>query len=613
MKFIQFLLCLTAIMLPGIIEADDVVFEGRAPASVAVGSNFNLSYTVNAKGSDIRLPDVDAFQILMGPSTSTSSQTSITNGQITTSRSTTFTYVLKAKKEGDFTIAPATVTVDGKQYQSNELKISVSAAGIQSQASTNQNSGQSQRNSSQSTSQQQGSAADIIVTQTLNKSSVYLGEGVELVTKIYTRVDLSSISDITPPSLTEFVAQDMSPDQLNFQREVVDGVVYQSAVAMRKILIPQKSGKLTIDPISYEFVVKKRTRGSGNGFFDSFFDNVQLVRQNVKSKAVTLNVKPLPEGKPSNFSGGVGKFKFNVSVSPQELEANNSVSVKVSLSGEGNLKLATMPKPQFHSDFDTFDPQETSNLTTTVSGYKGTRTAEYLVIPRREGEFEIPQMKFSYFDIEQGKYVTQSQGPFTLKVSKGQGDSSSGTVTFATGGRESVQYIGTDLRYLHVRADDLEPRGEFFLGSAAFYASLGVPLAILIIFFFAYRKRIRDNANLDLVKMRKANKTARKRLKQAAKMIKENRREAFFDEVMRALWGYLSDKLTLPLSELTKDNAKEEMQRHNIDSAVADEFMELLDTCEFARYAPAEVSKSMDEVYAQAANVIGKIDGNIKK
>lgn len=612
MKFIKFLFCLTAAMLPNVLFADDVVFEGHAPSVVTVGSNFNISYTVNAKGSDIRLPEIDGFSILIGPSTSTSSQTSITNGQITTSRSTTFTYVLKALKEGEFTIAPATVTSGGKQYQSNSLTITVQAAGTQS-SSTNRNSSGSSNSSTQSGTVQATGTEDIIITQTLSKSSVYLGEGVELVTKIYTRADLSSISDIKAPSLTEFVAEDMSPDQLNFQREVLNGVVYQSAVAMRKVLIPQKSGKLTIEPITYEFVVKKRTRGSGSGFFDSFFDNVQLVRQSVSSKTVTLNVKPLPEGKPANFSGGVGSMSFNVTVTPQELEANNSVSVKVSVSGEGNLKLVSLPKPQFHSDFDTFDPQEKSNITVTTSGYKGSRTAEYLVIPRRDGEFEIPELKFSYFDLAQGKYVTARKGPFTLKVSKGQGDASTGTVTFSGGGREQVQYIGSDLRYLHVRADDLEPRGEFFLGSPAFYTSLAVPLVVLVIFFFVYRKRISDNANIDRVKMRKANKTARRRLKQAAKLIKENRREAFFDEVMRALWGYLSDKLTLPLSELTKDNAKEEMQRHDIDAAVADEFLELLDTCEFARYAPAEVSKTMDEVYAQAANVIGKIDGNIKK
>ena len=275
--------------------------------------------------------------------------------------------------------------------------------------------------------------------------------------------------------------------------------------------------------------------------------------------------------------------------------------------------IKNMQKPEFNADFDTFDPNETNQLTVSASGYKGTKTAEYLVIPRHEGEFEIPAMKFTYFDVNKKQFVTEVQGPFKLNVLKGDGTSDAqGVVKFSGGSREEVQYIGGDLRYLRTANEPLRTKGKFFLGSTLFYILIIVPILILLVLFVIYRKRINDLANMDKVKVRKANKQAKKRLKKAALFIKENKREAFFDEVMRALWGYLSDKLTLPLSELTKDNAKEEMQHHNISVEIADEFMQLLDSCEFARYAPAELSDSMQNVYEKAVDIIGRMNDNIK-
>ncbi|MDO4461016.1 MAG: BatD family protein, partial [Bacteroidia bacterium] len=339
------------------------------------------------------------------------------------------------------------------------------------------------------------------------------------------------------------------------------------------------------------------------------FDDVQLYRQRVSSKALSLNVKALPQPRPTGFSGGVGEYKLNVSVTPDEVETDNSVQVKISVSGDGNLKITSLPKPQFHQDFDTFDPKESSNLNAYVGGYKGSRAAEYLIIPRRDGEFEIPQVSFTYFSLSQGKYVTLTKGPFAIHVTKGANSGNNTTTQVFQGGqREQVQYVGKDIRYLHTTETALRAKSDFFLFSGLFWAVLLLPLVTLIAFFFVYRKKIQDSANIVAVKKRKANKVAKKRLKTAQKYIQKGERENFFDEVMRAMWGYLSDKLSIPMSELTKDNAREKMAEHSITEADAEEFIKVLDSCEFARYAPAELSDSMEDIYNRAAEVIGRME-----
>lgn len=602
---IKMMLLIVAMLVPALAFCDNTTFEGNAPSVVRMGERFQLTYSLNATGSNMRMGETSDFDILMGPSQSTSTSMSIVNGSVSRSQSTTYTFILKAVKEGQFTIPAARVTVDGKQIVSNAVTIKV----IEASASVPQ-SGTQQGTTSQG---QSSNNADIIITQSLNRNSVYAGEPVVLTTKIYTRASLQQISDIKSPDLTNFVSSDLSGNtQLQFQQEVRNGVIYQAAVASKQLLIPQKSGKLTINPTEYEFVVKERSRTSAGGFFGGFFDDVQLVKRKVQSNSLSLDVKALPSIN-QKTSGGVGNFKFNVSVEPTDVQVDNSVLVKLSVSGEGNLKLLSMPKPHFHSDFDTFDPNENVSVDATVNGYKGTRSAEYLVIPRREGDFEIPEISFVYFDPQQGKYVTRTQGPFTIHVSKGDGQSSQGgnAVTFSGTTHEQVQYVGKDLRYVHTDTN-LAMRHSFFVLSPLFFMCIILPLGIFAVIFILFRKKIADSMNVSGVKRRRANKAAMKRLKTAARYMKEQKREAFFDEVMRALWGYLSDKLTLPLSVLTKDNAKEEMQKHNISADAADAFMQLLDTCEFARYAPVEMAQPMDKVYEEAENVIGQIEDQIK-
>lgn len=578
--------------------ADDVKVDVSAPSQVALGRNFQVAYVVNGEADAIALPEVEGLTVLMGPSTSRSSSYSIYNGKMEATKQTTFTYVVKATATGTISLSPAKVTVGGKSIETRGVTITVVEAGRQSAVP----GGDQQRQAARSDGE------ELFLRQTLTRSSVYEGEATELVTKVYTRVTLNSLSDVVPPKLSEFVVSDISNANISFTTEFVDGREYQVGEISRKVIIPQKSGKIAIEPCEVEFTVKRRVRGGG-GFFDDFFGDVQVSRQRVRAPQLSLNVKPLPEGKPAGFSGGVGQFKFAVEVAPREATVDNSVQVRVSVEGTGNLKLLSMPKPQFHQDFDTFDPTSKNNISEGAAGFSGKRTDEYLIIPRRDGVFEIPQMQFSYFDPQRGQYVKLTQGPFEISVAKGEAGASQsgGGVSFSGSGPEQVLYTASDLRYLH-RSGELTRKGAFFVLSPLFWLLTAAPAVVLAVLFALNRKKLHDNANMSLVRSRRARKMARRRLARAAKFIKADKREAFFDEVMRALWGYLSDKLMLPLSELTKDNAREKMAGRGIDASAADEFMTLLDECEFARYAPASVAATMQDVYRRAAEVIEKIE-----
>ncbi len=612
-RIVRCLFALIALCLGGFTPAwaDDITAECSAPQQVAVGRNFQVAYSINAGAESITAPDMEGFTVLMGPSTATSSNYSFVNGKAQVSRQTTFTYMVRATKAGSYTIPAAKITSGGKTYTTNTVKVTVveGEAPIQ-----NSNSNNSQSIKSDGLNQRISKSDDLFIRQTLTRTTIYEGEATELVTKVYARVSLQSLSDIKYPKLAEFVSNDIGDHSISFRTEYVDGKEYQVGELSRKVIIPQKSGKITIEPTEAEFVVRRRVRSSGSIFDDFFGNDTQLNSQRVRSGSVTLTVKPLPDGKPTGFSGGVGQFKFHVDVTPNETTVDNSVQVRVSVEGQGNLKILTMPKPQFHQDFDTFDPSSKNDVNPCSGGFTGKRTDEYLIIPRRDGQFEIPQIQFSYFDPQKGQYVKLTQGPFTINVAKGDGKSNgqSGTISFAGSGPEKITYTGSDLRYLH-KMEGTDGKNDFFVLSGLFWALTLLPIAVLAALTVVYRKRMYDNANVSLVKSRKANKTARKRLKQAARYIKEENRAAFFDEVMRALWGYLSDKLTLSLSELTKDNARDKMAEHGVEPEAADEFMSLLEECEFARYAPAEVSSTMDEVYNKAADVIEKIEANKKK
>jgi hypothetical protein len=601
------LLSIILLLIAGItVKAQDISFTAQAQSAVVVGEKFQLSYTLNKEGSDIRLPSLQDFQILMGPSTSYSTSTSIVNGKVSRETSYTFTFILKALKEGAFTIPPATIKVDDEKVSSNSVSIKVVKA--------------DERTQQQNQETQVGTAPsdeDLFITLTPSKKSVYQGESLLLTTKIYTKVQLESLSIIKQPELSAFISQTLAnQDGMSWSMENVNGRTYNVGTAEQKLLFPQKPGKITIEPLEIEFMVRQRVaRSNSRSIFDDFFEsNYRTVKKRVKSQPFTIDIKPLPAGKPEGFSGGVGQLSMKTSITKNEVAVNDGITLKVVISGSGNHKFIEDPTIQFPADFDDFDAKISNNITNTASGMKGSKTYEYLMIPRHAGTFTIPSVKFSYFDPMKGQYLSDESGPITITVAKGEGDevASSGMVR-SNVNKENVKFIGKDIRFIKTDQTILKPIGTFLIGSLSFYLALFIPLSLFILVFIINQKRMKENANATLMKTKKANKMAIKRLKKSAHFLKTGEKEAFYEEVLRALWGYLSDKLSLPLSELSKDNAGEILKQSNVTEVVIADMMSILDTCEFARYAPASGAGEMDKLYKQTIATISQLENQIKR
>ena len=591
-------------------RADEITFKASAPEAVIMGETFRLSYTVNAEGKDLRIPEITDFEVLIGPSTSTSMSTQVLNGKMSTETSLTFTYILQPKKEGTFTIAPATIKVNNANYTSNAVKIKVLPPDKADEAAAQGGNG----NSSTSAIGKD----DLFITAVISKKSVYEQEGFLVTYKLYAnprKANVVGINQIKLPEFEGFLTQDVElPTNRQLTLENYNGKNYGTFVVRQSVLFPQRSGKITIPSGSLDVALRVQVQSRRPRSVFDFFEDAGYVDVNktVPISAVTVDVKPLPSGKPASFSGGVGNFTMTSSISSEKVKTDEAVTVKVVISGNGNVKLLKNPEVEFPNDFDIYDPKVETNIKTTTGGSTGTKTIEYMAIPRYAGDFEIPAIAFSYFDTKSGAYKTLTSGPYKLHVEQGQGGGNAPVVSNFSN-KESVKYLGKDIRYLKVNPIRFVPRDEMFFGSLAFYLCYIIPVVLFVIFFIIYRKQVKENANIALVRTKKANKTAVKRLKNAGKLLKENKKEEFYDEVLRALWGYLSDKLSIPLANLTKDNVEAELAKYGVDESLISEFMDILNTCEFARYAPAQASDAMDKLYEQTIDAIGKMENTIKK
>ncbi len=599
------LLLFIALMAPA--KAQDISFTARAQPAVVVGDKFQLTYTINAEGSDIRLPSLQDFQILMGPSTSYSTSTSIINGKVSRETTYTFTYILKALKEGQFNIPPASIMVDDKKVTSNSVNIKV----VEGDTQVQQQSQATEATGSTSDSD------DLFITVKPSKKTMYQGESFVLTTKIYTKVQLDGLSDIKQPELSSFITQELkSKEGISWSMENINGRTYNVGTYEQKLLFPQKSGQLKIEPTEIEFMVRQRVaRNRSRSIFDDFFEsNYKVVKKRVKSKPITLDVKPLPKGRPEGYTGGVGQLSMKASVSKQDVTVNDGITLKVVVSGTGNQKFIEEPEIKFPADFDDFDAKISNETNNTTRGMKGSKIFEYLIIPRHAGTFTIPSVKFAYFDPSQGKYNAQESGPIVINVAKGEGtETETSGIVRSNVNRENVKFIGKDIRFIKTGRVNLKPTGTFLIGSLTFYLALLIPFSLFILMFIINQKRLKENANVTLMKTKKANKIARKRLKKSAHFLKTGEKEAFYEEVLRALWGYMSDKLSLPLSELSKDNASDVLANSQVSEDLIADIMDILDTCEFARYAPAEGTDEMDKLYNKTITTISLLENQIKR
>lgn len=579
--------------------SQDVQFTGSAKNIVSTGEQFRLIYTVNAKGSNFKAPSMENFTVLMGPSTSSSSSMQIINGQVSQSFSYSYTYILQANTEGKHTLKPAEIIVNGQTYKSNEIEIEVvkgSSAGQQQQNQANT---------------QQISNEDIFVRVILNKNNVYQGEQIVATVAIYTRLSLVGFEEMKFPSYKGFWSDDIeNPAQIQLKNEKYNGTVYQVGVLKKTLIAPQHSGDLVVEPFDITCVVQQRVQRTRQSFFDDFFGSYQNVRKKLTSAPVTVHVKPLPSNKPPGFSGAVGNFSLHANLDRNNVKMNEAIALTLKLSGTGNHKLAEMPKIDFPPDFEQFDPKITNNINATSSGTSGTKIINYLLIPRHAGEYKIPQASFSFFDLNSQSYKTLYTPEFIIHVDKDSVSSSQAVISEFS--KEDVKFLGSDIHYIKSHPGTIKHTGRFLIATPLFYLSYPLSFGLFVFIIFWRRKQIKRNADVIAMKNRKASRVAGKRLRSSQKFLKENNKEAFYEELSRALWGYLSDKLMIPVSELSKEKAISELSGKGVSDEVITDINSIIDSCETARYAPSAENDQLTGLFSNAKEIIGKLENNIK-
>ena len=593
--------------------ADEVVFRAQAPKQVIVGRPFQITYTVNQRSRDLRAPEFTDFDVLSGPYTSTSSSTSFVNGKRTSSFEQTYTYMLMAQRAGTFTIGPATVKVDGENVQSNGVRIEVLPEDQQPQQtqSTQSNRNTQNNQSTQSSQSSQTSSENIFVRTIASKTKVHEQEALLITYKLYfANVDVAQLTNNTKlPEFTGFLKQDLEQGEIQTELEHYNGRNYQTAVLYRTVLYPQHSGDITIDPAKFEAVLRVQTQQRARSIFDDFFGSYTNVTKMLTAPGVTIHVNALPGGKPAGFSGGVGKFNLTPSISQTELQANEAVTIKLDISGSGNMKLIKTPAIDWPESFEPYDPKVTNNFKTTTSGVSGTKSIEYLAIPRSAGEYTIPAVKFSYFDIDEKAYKTLTTPEYTIRVKRGAGASSDKgeeAVVVNYTHKEDIKQLGTDIRYIDTKApkQSTEYRTQ---STDLIWLWYVVPLLLAIILLIVLRKQIKEASDLTRMKYKRANKVAQKRLKAAAAALKANDKEAFYAAIEQAAWTYLSDRLSIPMAELNKDNITSILAQKGVSEALIAEVKNVLSTAEFARYAPS-TDHGMEDLYTATTNLINNLE-----
>lgn len=575
-----------------------------APQRVAVGEQFRLQYTMqttDVKG--FRTGNIpDAFEVLMGPSTSTQQSFQMINGHTTSSSSVTYTYILSAEKNGTFTIPAARAKVDGKDAVSSSIKITVSG---KSQNSQNQQGGMPQQRGAQvRPSGSHISGNDLFIKVSANKQRVHEQEPILLTYKVFTQVELTQLEG-KMPDLTGFHTQEIPlPQQKSFHIENVNGRPYRCVTWSQYIMYPQMTGKLEIPSITFKGIVVQENLNVDP--FEAFFNGGSgyvEVKKDIKAPGMTIQVDPLPT-KPSNFSGGVGSFSISSSQDAQKVRAGDPVNIRVIISGIGNLKLIKQPEISVPKDFEKYDAKVTDKTKLTTQGLSGSMIYDYLIVPRNQGKYEIPAFEFTYFDTSSNSYKTVKTSPIKLEVEKGNGKRAD-VIDYS-------QKENKDINRIHETGIKLSEPDIYFFGSNTYVIFNVIALISFIALVVIFRKRTMEMANVAMTRGKKANKVAGKRLKKAAKLMSLGKASEFYDEVLRALWGYVSDKLSMPVSELTRDNIAERLVLLNVDNDIISSFIEALDECEFERYAPGDPAGNMQKTYDKAVSAITNIEEGMK-
>jgi hypothetical protein len=615
-KGFGYLLIFMVLMIPEITSGQSATLKASAKTNVEVGEQFRVVYEVNAEGSNFTGPDFRGFSLITGPMVSTSSSIQIVNGRMDRTFTQTYTYILSAGQEGEFIIEPANVIVDGKKITSNKLSIKVGPA------SSQQGGGGQARQPS--TQDQSGglSAKDLYLRAIPDKRTAVVGEQIIITYRIYTRVPVSSLSVTKLSSFPGFWTKNLLDNNASLQQttQIIDGQEYVLADVRKVALFPQKTGKLTIEPMELECIAQirtqqnqQRTRDPFESFFnDPFFNrNIQNVPKTLISEAITIDVEPVPVARrPQQFNGAVGQFGFQSAIDRNEIKANEAINISFTITGSGNLELIDLPRPIFPADFEVYDPKIVSDIKTSSNGISGSRKAEYLVIPRFQGNYRIEPIEFVYYDPRKKEFVTLRSQTFDIMVEKGSADSG-GDVVFSIA-QEGIRYLGSDIRHIKLKGKKLKPAGSYFFASTLYFLLVLGSLTIFIGALIWTRKQEHLQQNQSLLRNRKATKVARKRLVNAEKHLKKKEQNEFYAEISQALWGYISDKFMIPRSELSFETVEIALKEKSAAGELVEQFILTLNNCEYARFAPGDVNKKMDDLYQQGIEVITKAERLIK-
>lgn len=614
------LFCIVAFFLTAIFQMSaQNVIRVEAPDVVAVNEQFNVTFIIEGEKSpsDFQWSSGDDFQLVWGPQKGSSSSIQIINGKRSSSHQTTFTYILIPKATGTFQLPAATALLSGDRISSTQASIQVVSDGASSSRSSGQNGGKSSGGGqTSSTGSGEISSNDLFMRLSLSRTEVVIGEPITATLKIYQRANVVGFENAKFPTFNGFWSQETYvPNNIEFKRESLDDKIYNTAVLRTYVLIPQQSGTITIDPAELVCLVNIRTAPStSNSLFDSFFqDEYRIIRKRVTTPAVKVKVNPLPAGQPASFGGGVGNFGISARLTTDNLKTHDAASLVITVSGRGNVALLEEPKVNFPPDFEVYDTKTTENTDKSNGGTSGSKSFEYPFIPRSHGDFTIDPVEYSYYDVNAGKYVTLRTEPLHVKVAKGKGGDSTPVTTVNSGvERKDVKSLADDIRFIFTGKPGLSGSGSFFVGSVFFWILLALMILGATSVYLAFRKVAAMRADVAGTKNRRATKMAQKRLKLAGEYLDKNLYTAFYEELHKALIGFVSDKLNMDMSEISKDNIASALTEGGVSEEQTKAFTDLLDACEFARYSPDGGNEAMRSHYDAALKVISSIDSGLK-
>ncbi len=624
MNFFKSLL-LSLALLCGIFTAsadEKVTFEANVPMIVSADEAFRAEFSLNAKpdSDSFTPPSFEGFDVLAGPAVSQGSSMQIINGNVTKSISYTITYVLMAQRTGEITIGAAQIGVDGKSYSTRPTPVEVRESSSQQPqgggGTVTQSGGEKREEENSSLESRAGNQIgkdDLMLRLVLSQSEVYKGEPIRAALKLYSRVNVVGSEGAKMPTFNGFWSQQLESEQGPF-RESMGGKVYDAYTLAEYLLYPQQSGRLTVSPAEMTVIVQVFVQS--NRGFDPFFGGgheVYNLRRKLLTPTVTVNVLDLPKPAPASFTGAVGKYTMDAHISSESLAANSAASITVKIAGSGNINLLQAPALTLPASFELYDTKSSESIRNTASGSSGYRTFEYPFIARAEGHYTLPAVEFSYFNPDAKQYVTLSSKAFEVDIAPDpKGGSATPAVLIGGSTKEEIKLLGNDIRYIKLGAPMLRSHVAPLVLSPLWFCLLALLVAAAVLTYTVVRKRMRDSHNTALVRGRRANKVAVQRFRAAERFMRDGNRRAFYEEMLRALWGYMSDRFNIPVADLTKESIREELMRRHAGEALAREVTEIISRCEEAQYSPAD-TVSMEEVYADGIDIISKVESAIKR